>query len=77
MSGLASQTRYRYEIRARSDGRSGKAVRGSFSTAPAATTQTPVRIAWSGDFAGQNVCRDAVDDMPLLKSVADADAGER
>ena len=34
------------------------ALRGTVRTAPAADETRPVRLAWGGDLAGQNVCRD-------------------
>ena len=37
----------------------GEQARGSFRTAPGAFSPEPVHLAWGGDLAGQNVCRDA------------------
>jgi alkaline phosphatase D len=37
----------------------GEPARGSFRTAPGAFDPQPVHLAWGGDLAGQNVCRDA------------------
>ena len=45
------------------------AARGSFSTPPAETEGAPVRLAFGGDVAGQNVCRDAVEGFPILDTI--------
>jgi alkaline phosphatase D len=47
----------------------GPAVRGSFRTPPADTTRSAVRLAFGGDVAGQNVCRDAVEGFPIFDTV--------
>jgi alkaline phosphatase D len=47
----------------------GSAVRGSFRTAPAADDAAAVRLAFGGDVAGQNVCRDAQEGFPVMDMV--------
>jgi alkaline phosphatase D len=68
LSGLRPGTTYRYSVRFRAD-RHGPKVEGSFATAPAAAEPAPVRLAFGGDLAGQNVCRDAAEGFPLLEQV--------
>jgi alkaline phosphatase D len=52
-------------------GRAGRdaPVEGSFKTPPAAQTASAVTLAWGGDLAGQNVCRDAVEGFPVFASL--------
>jgi alkaline phosphatase D len=57
---LRPGTEYRY--------RAGK-VRGSFRTAPSANDTRPVRLAFGGDVAGQNVCRDAREGFPIMNTI--------
>ena len=47
----------------------GPAVNGSFRTAPAADDPTAVRLAFGGDVAGQNVCRDAQEGFPIMDTI--------
>jgi alkaline phosphatase D len=61
---LAAGTRYRYEVLA-----GGERVEGSFTTAPAATTATPVRVAWSGDLGGVGHCRDGEDGYRIFRAM--------
>jgi alkaline phosphatase D len=68
LTGLGPATEYRYRVRFH-DGRQGAAVEGSFTTAPDASEPAAVRLAFGGDLAGQNVCRDAVEGFPLLEQV--------
>jgi alkaline phosphatase D len=49
--------------------RSGPAAVARFRTAPDPRASSGVRIAWSGDLAGQNVCRDAVEGFPILQTI--------
>ncbi len=44
-------------------------VRGHFRTAPDAKHVREVRFAWSGDLAGQNVCRDEQEGFPVFKAI--------
>jgi alkaline phosphatase D len=49
--------------------RSGPAASARFRTAPEPGAANAVRIAWSGDLAGQNVCRDADEGFPILRTI--------
>jgi alkaline phosphatase D len=66
LSGLAPGTSYSYRVRF-SPG--GHFERGSFRTPPADDVAAPVRLAFGGDVAGQNVCRDAAQGFPILETV--------
>jgi alkaline phosphatase D len=65
LEGLRPATTYRYRVRFDQ----GPEVRGSFETAPAADAATPVRLAFGGDVAGQNVCRDAAEGFPIMNTI--------
>ena len=43
--------------------------RGSFETAPEADDAERVRLAFGGDVAGQNVCRDAGEGFPIMDTI--------
>jgi alkaline phosphatase D len=60
LTGLRPDTDYRYRV---------GSVRGSFETAPAANDAEPVRLAFGGDVAGQNVCRDAREGFPIMETI--------
>jgi alkaline phosphatase D len=45
-------------------------VAGRFRTAPPPDAARPLRIAWSGDLGGQNVCRDAARGYPIFPVIA-------
>lgn len=47
----------------------GPAVEGSFRTAPSRGSPVPLKLAFGGDLAGQNVCRDAAEGFPILETV--------
>ncbi len=47
----------------------GPPALGSFRTPPGRTEAAPVRLAFGGDVAGQNVCRDAVEGFPILDTI--------
>jgi alkaline phosphatase D len=64
--GLAPARRYFYRVRF-DHGR--RAERGSFRTPPAETEAAPVRLAFGGDVAGQNVCRDAAEGFPIMETI--------
>ena len=64
LRGLAPGRRYRYRVRFDR----GPVVEGAFRTAPAARTAAAVKIAFGGDFAGQNVCRDATEGFPIANT---------
>src|SRR5262249_25296480 len=49
----------------------GSSATAHFRTAPAASAPAPLRIAWGGDVAGQNICRDAATGFPAIAAVAD------
>lgn len=66
ISDLKPQTLYRYTVMC------GTGASGSFRTAPPPSEPAALRIAWSGDLGGQNVCRDAVDDYSIFARVAAA-----
>ena len=44
-------------------------MHGSFRTAPAADDPAAVRLAFGGDVAGQNVCRDAQEGFPIMDTI--------
>jgi alkaline phosphatase D len=60
LTGLRPDTDYRYRV---------GSVRGSFETAPAANDAEPVRLAFGGDVAGQNVCRDVREGFPIMETI--------
>jgi alkaline phosphatase D len=60
LTGLKPDTDYRYRV---------GSERGSFETAPAADDAEPVRLAFGGDVAGQNVCRDTREGFPIMDTV--------
>ncbi len=43
--------------------------RGKFRTAPSSVKAQAVSFAWSGDVAGQNVCRDVEEGFPAFKAI--------
>jgi alkaline phosphatase D len=72
LEGLHPATTYAYRVwfslgvpgRAR-----GPVVRGSFRTAPADGDAAGVRLAFGGDVAGQNVCRDTEEGFPIMDTI--------
>jgi alkaline phosphatase D len=69
---LAPGTRYRYRawFSLGPPGAShGRAVEGTFQTAPEPGTAAPVRLDVGGDLNGQNVCRDRAEGMPIMRTV--------
>ena len=66
LDGLAPARRYSYRVRF---GRGKPSAHGSFRTPPRETKQASVRLAFGGDVAGQNVCRDAVEGFPILETI--------
>jgi alkaline phosphatase D len=68
--GLRPGTAYRYAVSFGEGAARGTAVHGRFTTAPAASEPAAVAIVWTGDFAGQNVCRDAREGFPILATIA-------
>ena len=66
LAGLAPARRYFYRVRFQPG---GDAARGSFETPPSTTEPAPVRLAFGGDVAGQNVCRDASEGFPIMDTI--------
>jgi len=64
--GLAPATEYRYRV-----GFAGEPAprEGRFRTAPAPDSAAPLRIAFGGDVAGQNVCRDRERGFPIFGAI--------
>jgi alkaline phosphatase D len=60
LSGLRPDTEYRYRV---------GSERGSFLTAPATDDPESVRLAFGGDVAGQNVCRDTQEGFPIMNTI--------
>jgi alkaline phosphatase D len=60
LTGLKPDTDYRYRV---------GSERGSFETAPAADDAEEVRLAFGGDVAGQNVCRDTAEGFPIMDTI--------
>jgi alkaline phosphatase D len=69
LRGLRPATRYDYRAWFTAGNARGRAVGGSFRTAPGAGVEAGVRIAFGGDVAGQNVCRDAREGFPIMGAV--------
>jgi alkaline phosphatase D len=67
LEGLRPDTTYRYRIRSRS--LPSSTTRGSFHTAPEEDDPAPVRLAFGGDVAGQNVCRDVREGFPIMDTI--------
>ena len=66
LRGLSPGTLYSYQVRI---GRRGRPARGSFKTAPGKHKSAAVRLAFGGDVAGQNVCRDAIEGFPIMDTI--------
>ena len=60
VTGLRPDTSYDYRV---------GSERGSFKTAPAAHDPDRVRLAFGGDVAGQNVCRDTREGFPIMETI--------
>jgi alkaline phosphatase D len=60
LTGLKPETTYRYKV---------GSTRGSFETAPEDDDTERVRLAFGGDVAGQNVCRDAGEGFPIMDTI--------
>ena len=72
LSGLRPGTLYHYLawVSAGPPGRGrGIYLEGAFRTAPSGRVDAPVRLAFGGDVSGQNVCRDAVDGIPIARTI--------
>jgi alkaline phosphatase D len=68
LRGLAPARRYSYRVGFQPGALS---ARGSFRTPPAENEAASVRLAFGGDVAGQNVCRDAAQGFPILNTIHD------
>jgi alkaline phosphatase D len=64
---LKPDTTYRYRVGSRNAPSS--VTRGSFRTAPEASDPARVLLAFGGDVAGQNVCRDAREGFPIMDTI--------
>jgi alkaline phosphatase D len=77
LRGLTPAAEHRYEVwftgpdQARSE--RGRVLRGAFRTAPKEASKRAVRLAWSGDLGGQNVCRHAEQGYPVFRAMRRAD----
>jgi alkaline phosphatase D len=60
LKGLRPDTTYRYKL---------GSTRGTFETAPEASDAEDIRLAFGGDVAGQNVCRDASEGFPIMDTI--------
>jgi alkaline phosphatase D len=60
LTGLRPDTTYRYKL---------GSTRGSFETAPEDHDAARVRLAFGGDVAGQNVCRDSTEGFPIMDTI--------
>jgi alkaline phosphatase D len=69
LDGLRAGTRYTYRVWFSAGSRRGPAAQGSFRTAPAVDAEAAVEIAFGGDLAGQNVCRDAREGFPIMNAI--------
>jgi alkaline phosphatase D len=73
LEGLRAGTRYDYRVwfsgRAQGSRGRGPVVLGSFRTASSADDEQAVEIAFGGDVAGQNVCRDAREGFPIMNTI--------
>lgn len=62
LTGLKPDTKYRYRV---------GSEHGTFRTAPASDEAEAVRLAFGGDVAGQNVCRDTREGFPIMETIRD------
>lgn len=73
VDGLKADTAYRYRVWFESKGKKDREERevyeGRFHTAPEADDARAVSFAWSGDLAGQNVCRDREQGFPIFEAI--------
>jgi alkaline phosphatase D len=60
LEGLRPDTTYRYKL---------GSTRGTFETPPLANDPEDIRLAFGGDVAGQNVCRDASEGFPIMDTI--------
>ena len=72
LDGLTPNTGYTYRLWCSADGDNDDGEHGSdghFITAPAPDSSRPLRIIWSGDLGGQNVCRDSTRGYPIFSLI--------
>lgn len=74
IKGLKPDTNYHYRVWFGGDDEQDKkgrhvAQEGRFHTAPAASQSSAVNLAWGGDLAGQNTCRDANEGFPIFNAI--------
>lgn len=74
LDGLVPDTCYEASVRFDADP-SGAAAHARFKTAPEPTVMRTVRFAWSGDLAGQNICRDGDEGFPLFQALSVLEGG--
>lgn len=74
--GLKPDTQYRYRVWFSADDKPAPrhasqpgSWQGHFRTAPMPGTARAVRLAWGGDVAGQNVCRDSAEGFPVFSAI--------
>ena len=72
ITGLRPDTRYDYTLRysRKPENDMSAGLRGSFRTAPAPEKAKAVRFVFGGDIAGQNICRDKSQGMPVFSVIA-------
>ena len=68
---LTPATEYRVRVAISGLGPGRSSAEGRFTTAPPPDAPAPVRFAFGGDLAGQNVCRDAREDFPIFAALDD------
>jgi alkaline phosphatase D len=66
LDGLAPAREYSYRVQFNPGGHT---ARGLFRTPPPEGAGAPVRLAFGGDVAGQNVCRDANEGFPIMDTI--------
>jgi alkaline phosphatase D len=66
LRGLRPDTEYRYRV---GSNHHGSVTRGSFRTAPDDHHAERLQLAFGGDVAGQNVCRDAREGFPIMDTI--------
>ncbi len=76
VKGLHPDTKYEYFVWFGERHRSvppHRVASGKFRTAPEKNHPKPIRFAWGGDVAGQNVCRDQEEGFPIFKAIKKLD----
>jgi alkaline phosphatase D len=66
LEGLAPSRDYSYRVQFKPGGHT---ARGTFKTPPGENDRAPVRLAFGGDVAGQNVCRDTDEGFPIFDTI--------